>query len=177
MSKDPDSKYKCIWCRELVNGQFFLIEHGRAEYVNKLDMMCFDEDTHESSKRCLCTDCTADVFMNLIDHEDEIAEQALQWDDDYESAEEMLYENITSGFISIPLTWFKLGEEPDICCSCRDNIDDRKRMVQISLVERDGRKISDPIPQNNIRYTFFCEQCLEHTYEFIKDFQEDMEDW
>ena len=177
MPRDPDSKYKCIWCNEIVGDQFYYIEHGRAEYIDKLDMMCFDEDKHESSKRCLCTSCTTDVYVNLIDHEDEISEQALQWDTDYQTAEDMLYENLSYGIISVPLTWFSLGQEPDICCACRDTIDDRKRMVQISLVARDGRKISAPISHvDGIRYTFFCESCLDHTYKLIKEFKECMED-
>lgn len=168
MPHDPDAKYRCRCCSEIVDHRFFHVEHGRAEYIEEIDMMGF---VPSDENNVVCASCAMELYMTLVDYEDEIAEQACNFGVTYEEAEESVWDNMGYGGIySFPLTWFKM-QEPEICCCCKTTLDTKSRMCQISIVERDGRKFTSPIRSGSEerRYTYFCETCVDHTYEHIEE--------
>lgn len=168
MPNDPDAKYRCRCCGDIVEHSFFHIEHGRAEYIEKIDMMGF---VGGDEKNVVCHSCTMDLYMTLIDYEEEVSEQAIAFNTTYEEAEDCIWDNLCYGGIhSHPLTWFAMPE-PDICCACRSSLNSGVRMCQLSIVERDGRKFTAPIPsgKEQKRYTYFCENCVDQTYENIEE--------
>jgi hypothetical protein len=169
-SNKCDDEYSCAMCRELVEEgrDLLVLEHGETEYDPKRDFSYVDTG---DTKYMLCTCCTQDAFLSLIHEEEEYEEIAIQFGLDAPGSD--VSEDDWFGQVheirtgdSPPLTWFR-DHEPDTCCRCRCNLDTGlEKTVQVSVVTREGKKYSDPVPHytDKIRFTYFCQTCVETFY-------------
>lgn len=159
---DVDDKFRCIFCDDIVGGLFYLVDFGRAEYVEELDLMCFSQgDPTKSPARVVSHEFASELHFHLIDYDEEVRELADLWGITLEEAEESAFELLGSGVGSSPATWF-LSVEPDTCTCCRKTLHAGDEMAQVSIVTRDGRSFSDPEPHGSsgARYTYFCADCV-----------------
>jgi hypothetical protein len=160
--RDVDNKFKCIFCDDIVSNLFYLIDFGRAEYVEELDLMCFSQgDPTKSPARVVSHEYASELYYHLLDYDEEVREQADLWGITREEAEYSMFDNLSAGVNSPPATWF-LSVEPDTCTCCRRTLNAGDKMTQVSIVKRDGRSFSEPEPRgcSGARYTYFCECCV-----------------
>ena len=170
--RNVDAHLHCACCKSMTGDSVNLLklEHGNIEYIEHLDVNAFDPD--EGKEYHICEVCTLESYSHLINEWDEAEEISIETNMEVELDDTSW---VTEYFFSsedVPRTWFQ-ESEPDQCPSCGESHDTGDAVVQISIVQREGRRFTDPIPQRRApgvknRYTWVCENCASEFYKHVR---------
>lgn len=173
--RDVDAHLHCVFCKDLTGDSVNLLrlEHGNIEYLEHLDVNAFDPDAGKEYH--ICEVCTLDAYSHLIDEWEEAEELSIAMDINVDEVDMDDPSWVTEYFFSsedVPRTWFR-ESEPDQCPRCLESHDTGDAVVQVSVVQREGRRFSDPIPQQRApdvknRHTWVCENCVSEFYRHVR---------
>lgn len=168
--RDVDAHLHCACCKQMTGAYANLLklEHGNIEYLEHIDVNAFSLDEEYYA----CEVCALESYSLLINEWDEAEEIAIETNMEVD-LDDVSW--VTEYFFSsedVPRTWF-CESEPDQCPSCGESHDTGDAVVQISIVQREGRRFSDPIPQQRApdtknRYTWVCEDCAVEFYRHVR---------
>ena len=168
--RNVDAHLHCAFCKDITGASVNLLrlEHGDIEYIEHLDVNAFDPDAGKEYHACEV--CALDAYSHLINEWEEAEEIAIEMNVDMDDPSW-----VTEFFVSsedVPLTWFR-ESEPDQCPRCLESHNTGDAVVQVSVVQREGRRFSNPIPQKrepNVknRHTWFCEDCVSEFYRNVR---------
>lgn len=165
--RDVDAHLRCSCCKEMTGGYTNLLkmEHGNIEYIDHLDINAFDP--HEGQEFYACEVCTRHAFEWLIDEWEEGVEAAIEYGVDLDAVDPSWVLETFMSSDDVPRTWFSV-DEPDQCPKCGETHETGDEVVQFSIVHREGRFFSNPIPQGGIRYTWCCLSCVSEFYDQVR---------
>lgn len=170
--RDVDAHLQCVFCKELTGDSVNLlrIEHGNIEYIEHLDVNAFDPDAGKEYH--VCEECTLNAYLHLTNEWEEAAEIGIETAIDVDMDDPSWVMEYFCSSEDVPRTWFR-ESEPDQCPCCQESHDTGDAVVQVSMVQREGRRFSDPIPQERApnvknRHTWFCEDCVAKFYRDVR---------
>lgn len=166
-NRDVDAHLQCACCKDITGASVNLLmfEHGKVRYIEHLDINVFDlRDTY-----IICESCAVIAFITLVNTWEEGHELSFDLDESVDLDDDYWFHDHFQTSDDIPLTWF-CESEPDQCPHCLESHEDSSAVVQVSVVQREGRRFSEPIPQKSAdpdlknRYTWLCEKCVRDEF-------------